>query len=140
MYASVYGKWEVSQKYHSALHILLDLISDYGPPQVYWCFAYERMNGILSEIPNNSKNVELQIIHRIIEQCSIDITAVSQDPSFDEKSFPRALKQLVSPTVMCHSHYSVMDHFNAHHALVEPTEAVFDYYRRIDNGEGIDDD
>ena len=33
-----------------------------------------------------------------------------------------------------------MDHFNAHHALVEPTEAVFDYYSRIDTGEGIDDD
>ena len=33
-----------------------------------------------------------------------------------------------------------MDHFNAHHALVEPTEAVFDYYRRIDTGKGIDDD
>eukprot|EP00731_Ephydatia_muelleri_P020023 Em0012g848a len=33
-----------------------------------------------------------------------------------------------------------MDHFNAHHAHVESTEAVFDYYRRIDTGEGIDDD
>ena len=35
MYASVYGKWEVSVNYHFALHIP-DLISDYGPPQVYW--------------------------------------------------------------------------------------------------------
>ena len=33
-----------------------------------------------------------------------------------------------------------MDHFHAYHTLVEPTEAVFDYYRRIDTGEGIDDD
>ena len=78
MYASVYGKWEVSVYYHFALHIP-DLISDYGPPQVYWCFAYERMNGILSEVPKNCKDIEFQIINRIIQQFSIDITAVSQD-------------------------------------------------------------
>ena len=78
--------------------------------------------------------------YRIIQQFSIDTPAVSQDPSFDEKSFPRAVKQPVSPTVTCHSHYSVMEHFNAHHALVKPTEGVFDYYIRIDTGEGIDDD
>ena len=94
----------MSVNYHFALHIP-DLISNYGPPQLYWCFAYERMNGILSEVPNN---VELQIIYRIIQQFSIDTMAVSQDPSFDEKSFPRALKQLVSPTVMCHSHYTIL--------------------------------
>ena len=66
--------------------------------------------------------------------------ADSQYLSFDENSFPRALKQLVSPSMRCHSHYSVMDHFHAHHTLVEPTEAAFHYYRRIDTGEGIDDD
>ena len=63
MYASVYGKWEVSVNYHFALHIP-DPISDYGPPQVYWCFAYERMNGILCEVqitvkiltPDNKQN------------------------------------------------------------------------------------
>ena len=64
MYASVYGKLEVSVNYHFALHIP-DRISDYGSPQVYWCFAYERMNGILSEVPNNNKNVDLQTINRI---------------------------------------------------------------------------
>ena len=95
------------------------------------------MNGILSKVPNNSKNVELQIINRIIQQFSIDATAVSQDPSLDEKSFPRGLKQLVSPTAMCHSPYSVMDHFDAHHVLVEPTEAVFDYYVNVIHSVGL---
>ena len=86
-----YGKWEVSVNYHFALHIP-DLISDYGPPHVYWCFAYERMNGIHSEVPNNSKNIELQIINRIIQQFSIDITAVSQDLSLDEKIISKSSK------------------------------------------------
>ena len=36
LYASVYGKWEVSVNYHFALHIP-DPISDYGPPQVQVC-------------------------------------------------------------------------------------------------------
>ena len=40
-FAAAYGKWDISINYRMALHI----ISDYGPPHGYWCYAYEWMNG-----------------------------------------------------------------------------------------------
>ena len=61
-FAKVYGKWEVTINYHMALHIA-DVVSDYGPPHVYWCFAYERMNGILTGTPNSNRNIEPQILY-----------------------------------------------------------------------------
>ena len=42
-FAAAYGKWDISINYRMALHIC-DIISDYGPPHGYWCYAYERMN------------------------------------------------------------------------------------------------
>ena len=48
IFETVHGKWQVSVNYHMALHIP-EVIADYGPPQVYWCFFYERMNGMLSD-------------------------------------------------------------------------------------------
>ena len=50
-----------------ALHIC-DIISDYnGPPHGYWYYAYEWMNG---EIPNNGRNIESQIMVKLLQQLS----------------------------------------------------------------------
>lgn len=48
LFKTIYGKWEVSVNYHMALHIP-DIITDFGPSHGYWCFAYERMNGTLTD-------------------------------------------------------------------------------------------
>eukprot|EP00731_Ephydatia_muelleri_P008580 Em0004g918a len=39
---------------------LSNVIADYGPPHGYWCFGYERLNGLLAEIPNSKVNIEPQ--------------------------------------------------------------------------------
>ena len=61
LFEKVYGKWKVSVNYHLALH-LPDVVVDYGPPHGYWCFGYERMNGVLADIPNSNRNIEIQIL------------------------------------------------------------------------------
>ena len=66
-FAAAYGKWDISINYHMALHIC-DIISDYGPPHGYWCYAYERMNGYLSDIPNNGRNIESQLMVKLLQQ------------------------------------------------------------------------
>ena len=43
---------------------LVDSVKDYGPVYNFWLFSFERYNGILSNIPNNSKNVEMQLMRR----------------------------------------------------------------------------
>jgi len=71
-FTAAYGKWSASINYHMALHVC-DVITDYGPPHGYWCYAYERMNGYFSDIPDNRKNIESQLMATMLKQlCSID--------------------------------------------------------------------
>ena len=65
LFATVYGKWEVTINYHMTLHIP-DVIYYFGPSHGYCCFAYERLNGFLSDIPNNNQNIELQIMNKFL--------------------------------------------------------------------------
>ena len=63
LFCRVYGKWNVSVNYHMSLH-LPDVIKDLGPPQSFWCFGYERMNGVLSGTPNSNRCIELEVANR----------------------------------------------------------------------------
>ena len=65
LFCSVYGKWAVTVNYHMCLHIP-DIILDYGPPHTFWCFAYERMNGMLAGTPNSNRCVELEVANRFL--------------------------------------------------------------------------
>ena len=61
-YSRVYGKFKVTVNYHMALH-LPEVILDYGPPHAFWCFAYERMNGILASTPTNNRGIENEVLN-----------------------------------------------------------------------------
>ena len=48
------------------LHIhLKDVILDYGPIHSFWCFSFERYNGIVGSITTNNRSVELQLMRKI---------------------------------------------------------------------------
>ena len=57
----------MTANYHIALH-LLDINADYGPSHGYWCFSYERMNGHLTDLPSNKKNIEAQLMNKCLEE------------------------------------------------------------------------
>jgi hypothetical protein len=46
LYLSIYGKWEVTVNYHIVLHIP-NMLRDFGPANGFWCFPFERYNGVL---------------------------------------------------------------------------------------------
>ena len=47
------------------------LFLDYGPTHGFWCFPFERFNGILGGYPTNNKNTEVQLLSKFIRyQCS----------------------------------------------------------------------
>lgn len=48
---------------HLHLH-LKDCLLDYGPVHGFWCFPFERFNGILGAYPTNNLNVEVQMMNR----------------------------------------------------------------------------
>ena len=94
LFEKVYGKWKVSVNYHLALH-LPDVVADYGPLHGYWCFGYERMNGVLADIPNSNRNIEIRILNKIIQQFCFNCYTDPLTP-MDETFMSKALIELTS--------------------------------------------
>ena len=87
---------------HLHLH-LNDCILDYGPVYSYWCFAFERYNGMLGSYPTNSRQIEPQIMNIYIQQRQIHGVQIPQQcSSFSEAQlkdthWTGSLLQSVSP-------------------------------------------
>ncbi|GET63404.1 hypothetical protein GLOIN_2v1775288 [Rhizophagus irregularis DAOM 181602=DAOM 197198] len=55
-----YGRVKITPNLHLSLH-LCDCSNDFGPLYAFWCFSFERMNGILDELERfwlNAKNIQ----------------------------------------------------------------------------------
>lgn len=85
LFGSLYGKWKVSINNHLALH-LADIMMSYGPCHTFWCFASERLNGILTGLPTSGRSVEKEVFRRFSMQQQLSITDVFQ-------SLPQQLHQ-----------------------------------------------
>ena len=55
---------------HMSCH-LKECILDYGPLNHFWLFAFERFNGILGNLPNNNRSIEVQMAKRFISDSNI---------------------------------------------------------------------
>lgn len=51
---------------HLHLH-LADCVLDYGPVYAFWCFAYERMNGILGSYHTNNHYISVEFANRFLD-------------------------------------------------------------------------
>lgn len=89
LFRRVYGEWSVSVNYHMCLH-MPEIILDYGPPQAFWCFPFERMNGKLAGTPHSNRCVEVEVVNRFMRDftyCHIEL------PSIDGFDIPGPLKE-----------------------------------------------
>lgn len=66
------GKERCTPNMHLHGH-LLECVMDYGPVYSFWCFSFERYNGILGEYQTNNVN-----IGKILLYCVITITYTSK--------------------------------------------------------------
>ena len=62
MFEDLYGKEKCTINLHLHLH-LKDTFRDFGPSHSFWCFPFERYNGILGSYPTNNKAVEVQFMY-----------------------------------------------------------------------------
>lgn len=62
----LYGKETCTPNLHLHLH-LKDCLLDYGPSHTFWCFAFERCNGILGSFDTNKKAIETQIMRKFVK-------------------------------------------------------------------------
>ena len=65
----LYGKAACTPNQHLHMH-LRDCFLDYGPTHGFWCFPFERYNGILGGYPTNNKNIEVQLLSKFIRHQS----------------------------------------------------------------------
>lgn len=68
-YTALCGKWSVSINYHMVLHAP-QMLRDFGPASGYWCFPFERYNGVLETVSNSGRTVEQQFIHSFQNDCT----------------------------------------------------------------------
>lgn len=61
----IYGKKAITPNMHMHGH-LKEILFDYGPVQEFWCFSFERFNGILGNQPNNNRTIEPQLFQRFL--------------------------------------------------------------------------
>ena len=74
---------------------LRSCLLDYGPVYSFWCFSYERYNGILGNQPSNNRDIEPQLMMRFLA----DNAAYSlQCPAHYQEDFD--LVSLPSPTLV----------------------------------------
>ena len=45
---------------------LKDCLIDFGPPHAFWCFVFERCNGILGFLHTNNKSIEIQVMKKFL--------------------------------------------------------------------------
>ena len=90
LFCRVYGKWSVTVNYHMSLH-LTEMISDVGPPQSFWCFGYERLNGVFAGTPNSNRCIE--VANRLLREAAFSNTDA---PAIDVSVVPHPLKEFIS--------------------------------------------
>ena len=101
----MYGKETITPNMHMSCH-LRQCIYDYGPLHSFWAFPFERFNGILGNLPNNNKSIEVQMMKRFLsDQLSLSLSL----PSEFVDDFEPLLSLERSPVGSLADTYSVSD-------------------------------
>ncbi|XP_065892408.1 uncharacterized protein [Dysidea avara] len=66
----LYGKYSCTPNLHLSLH-LEDCLLDYGPVHAFWCFVFERCNGLLGRYHTNNERIESQIMRKFLREQQI---------------------------------------------------------------------
>ena len=72
---SLYGKDSITPYMHLHCH-LAECIRDYGPVYAFWCFSFERYNGILGTYQHNSKALPIQMMRKFLEDESLTASVI----------------------------------------------------------------
>ena len=59
----LYGKGACTPNMHLHMHLKACLL-DYGPPHGFWCYPFERYNGILGQYHTNRRAIESQLLKK----------------------------------------------------------------------------
>ena len=69
-FEELYGKDLVTPNMHLHGHLKQCLL-DYGPFHSFWCFSFERFNGILGSFHTNNRSIEIQLMRKFLMQAKV---------------------------------------------------------------------
>ena len=72
-FESLFGGEHCTPNLHLHLH-LKDCVIDFGPVYGFWCYPYERYNGILGSFYTNQRSIEAQIMRKFVRKQRITST------------------------------------------------------------------
>ena len=81
----LYGKSKVKPNMHLHGH-LKECVLDYGPVYNFWCFSFERFNGILSSFKTNNRCIEIQLMRKLLSDHFISCSTLPKE--FAENCLP----------------------------------------------------
>ena len=66
-FCQLYGPEVATPNMHLHLHLKQCLL-DYGPVHSFWCFAFERFNGVMGKYHTNNQAIEPQIMKKFLRE------------------------------------------------------------------------
>ena len=81
-FQELYGSSSCTINMHLSCH-LQQCLQDFGPAHTFWCFGFERMNGVLGSFSTNNRSIEVQLMRRYVD--SIQFATIAQ--SIDDNDF-----------------------------------------------------
>lgn len=80
----MYGKGFITPNMHLQCH-LKECVTDYDPLHGFWLFSFERFNGILGQLQNNKRSVEVQLMDRFVRDTLM--TSIQLPEEFNEEFY-----------------------------------------------------
>ena len=108
-FVEVYGSQYCTINQHLHLH-LKQCVHDYGPLYGWWCFAFERYNGMLGSYHTNNRDIEPQIMKKFLRhQQALRLELPAEFSSLiNQHNIPNTtsgyLAQTMPPDVLYHLH------------------------------------
>lgn len=97
----LYGAKVVTPNMHFHAH-LAECVEDFGPVQTFWCFAFERFNGLITDIPTNHHSIELQYMRSILNWSFAGFYHKT-DMSQNDEVVDAVLRSVQKPVVFCNA-------------------------------------
>ena len=92
-FKNLYGAEKCTLNMHLRGH-LVECVEDFGPVYSFWCFAFERMNGVLGAYHTNTHHISVQYMRRFLDSKSY--APIYWPSEFAEEYLPVLSKRIIN--------------------------------------------
>ena len=121
-FEKIYGPEACTANTHLHLHLKQSIL-DFGPSHAFWCFSFERFNGILGSYHTNNKSIEVQLMRKFNQEQVVQSLEFPSDLA--SILTPKAHQTPINPILTYESYFLSKKHLNGtecfiSNALIHP--------------------